>query len=131
MKGTWQTSGSAGSTILALAVIVGAGVLAAEAARPVIDAVTELVRVALIAAAALAGTAAAAGISYAAWRWHHPRPAARPAPFASAEQLRAIQARTAPRQLPAAQVHHHVHLHGLTDQQLDRIAGRQHPTPED
>ena len=131
MKGTWQTSGSGGSTVLALAVIVAAGVLAAEAARPVIDAVTELVRVVLIAVAALAGAAAAAGIGYAAWRWRHPRPAARPAPFASAEQLRAIQARAAPRQLPPAEIHHHVHLHGLTDQQLDRIAGRRHPTPED
>lgn len=128
MRGTWKTESSGAGALAVLAVVLIVAIIGAAVARPVIDAVTELVRVLLIAAAVLAGTAVAGGIAYVVWRRRHPRPiGTRPAPFISAAQLRAIQGRSAPRQLPPAE--QHIHFHGVSADDIAAIIASQRHSP--
>jgi hypothetical protein len=129
MKGTWQTTdggGAGASLLIALVVVI---VFAAATAGPVVHAAEDLVRILLITAAVLAGLVVGAVIGALAWRARHPRQnSTTPESFAAADQLRAMQARTAPRELPA-QVHNHVHIHGLSAEDVAAVVARQSQRP--
>lgn len=125
MKGTWQTTSDSGGHAAAVAVVVVA-VLVAAIAGPVVHAAEDLARMVLIAAAVLIGLTAAGAIGFVAWRARSSRlDRTTDVSFITPAQMRAVQARSAPQQaLPAAEVHHHIHLHGLTDDQLAEIINR-------
>jgi hypothetical protein len=131
MKGTWQTdSGGSGSTGGGLLILAAAVVIAAVAV-PVIHALTALLEVVLVGVFSVAGLGIAGGIGYAAWRRQHPAalPLWRVDPdAAAAEAIRTRQQAQLPagaqRQgLPPSQVHNHqhLHLHGLSPEQVAEI----------
>jgi hypothetical protein len=111
MKGTWQTTDSGGSGAVAAALVIGAAVLAAAIAGPVIAAVAELVRLVLIAGAVILGLALAGGAAYGA---HRVRQGRRSAPLRVRQvppvTWRAAQAVQEPRR-PAIEAPREVHLH--------------------
>jgi len=120
VKGTWQTdpgSGGMGAAIAVVAVVI----IGAAIAGPVVHAVAELARLLLIAAAVLAVLAVAGGVTALVLMR---RRSARRAPYwaTEARPARPVQARTAPRELPARpEVHQHLHFHGVTPEEVAAI----------
>jgi hypothetical protein len=121
MKGTWQTdsSGSGGT----IALIVGAAVLAAAVAGPVMAAAADLVRavvIIVIAAVALAAIGVAAAV---ALRLRHWPPRALPSRVYGSTSVHPVQDRPVPRALPARQPEVHLHFHGVTAEDIATALG--------
>jgi hypothetical protein len=102
----WSPCDSGGGLVAVAAVAI----IVLIVAGPVVHAAEDLVRLVLIAAAVLA-VVAVAGVGCLAWRARRHRSiSTRPAPFLTPAEIRAVQARTAPRAIAPPQIH--VHLHG-------------------
>jgi hypothetical protein len=113
--------GTGGAVLVVLAVIVAAAV-----ARPVIDALAELVRLVLIAVAVTGGLALAGGTAFVVYRVRHrgavrvlPVPRAHPVTWQAAEPLPAPQrpAIEAPREV-------HLHFHGVSAEDVAELLAR-------
>ena len=121
MKGTWQTTDSGGGLVAIVAVVIILGILAG----PVAAAAAALVRLMLIAVAVLAAVTVTV-IGFLAWRARRHRSiGTRPASFMSAAEIRAVQARSAPRAIEAPRPEIHVHLHGVDAAQAAAIIRQQ------
>jgi hypothetical protein len=132
MRGTWQTTGSGsgtGSAVLAIAGVAAAAVVLGPALATVGNTIADVAEVLMITVAVVAGLAVLATISYVAFRLHRRRafPAA-PVPVAAPPVVRAVQARSQPRQVgPARQVHIHHHWHGITPEEVAAVIRRDNP----
>jgi hypothetical protein len=115
-----------GGVVLALIVVL---LVAVAIARPIEHAVDDVLHVLIIAACCLAGTAVAAGAAYAAvrlYRRHHRTPEHAPAVLAPPVRPEAVPARTAPRAIAAPQPELHLHVHGVSADDLAAIIRSQH-----
>lgn len=124
MKGTWQTAsgGSGGGLVLIAAVVlIGSGALTA---------LVHALEVLLIASAVAIPVTAVSIIALAAQRTRSERPGRPDGPvWVSREppgmrprlEVPHKQAIGPPRELDAPEVHHHLHLHGLTPEQIAEI----------
>jgi len=127
MKGTWQTTGS-GSGAATAALVIGAAVLAASIAGPVVAAVAELARLVVIAVAVLGGLALLGGAVSVAYRLRQRRATpARVVSVVPSTVVRPSRALPAPRPELERHPEVHLHLHGMTAEDVAAIL-RQHGT---
>jgi hypothetical protein len=123
MKGTWTTTGGSGGGWGPPVAFVAVAAAAVAIAKPAAHAAGELLRVVLITAGVLAGLVVAAVIAAVAWRRSHPAAERTTAvSFTGHDAARAVQARSAPRELPPAQ--QHIHFHGVSAEDVAEIINR-------
>jgi hypothetical protein len=123
VKGTWETTDTGGGIGAALGVI-GAVVLAAAVAGPVVAAVAELARAVVIIVIAVVVLAVAATVAAVALRLRDGPPRALPPRVYGSTSVHAVRDRTQPRALPA-QPEVHLHFHGVTAEDVAAIIARQ------
>jgi len=125
MRGTWQTT-SSGSGGLGVAVIVALVLIGSGALTAIMHALAVL----LIAAAVAVPVTAVSIIAMAANRTRSERPGRPDGPVWVSREPSGMRPRLEvphkpaiepPRQLAAPEVHHHLHLHGLTPEQIAAI----------
>jgi hypothetical protein len=132
VRGTWQTDGGSsgsglGTVVLVIVAAALLGPAVVSAATAVAVAVAELVRIVLITVAVLAGLGAAGLVALAAVRVHRwrtggtTRVSSLPAP----PPWRAVQATTEPRRAIEAPRQVHIHLHGVSAEDVAELVRRQ------
>jgi hypothetical protein len=123
MKGTWTTdssgSGGAGTVVL----VIGAAVALAAIAGPVADAVGELLRAVVIAAAVVVALAVAGGTALVAYRVRQGRanPAVPVSPGRPVPPPRAQPLPAPPRAAIEAPREVHLHFHGVSAEDVAAI----------
>jgi hypothetical protein len=104
--------------------LVGAA-LAVKLAAPAVAAVGELVHVLLVVAVVVAGVTGAGLVAFIAWRWHHCRqPDAARAIAPPPGVARAAQGLSQPRPAIEQPGELHLHLHGVTAEDVAEIMRR-------
>jgi hypothetical protein len=124
-----HTHGHGGGSGLGTAVLVLFGAaLAVKAAGPVLAAVAELVHVLLIVAGVIVGVGAAGLVGLLAWRWHRTQAdAARAMPPLPPRVARAAQPLPEPRPAIERAGDIHMHLHGVSAEDVAAIIRQQQP----
>jgi hypothetical protein len=127
MKGTWQTTdgGGLGDAVAAVVVVLVVVAVAGPVLGAAAAAVAELVHVLLIAAAVIVGVGAAGLVGLLTWRWRcWQAGAARAMPPLSPRVARAAQPLPAPPSAIERAPEVHLHLHGVTPEEIAAILNR-------